>query len=251
MYMSGVGASPESDVLRELQGVRVLITGLSASSGVDVARTFADLKARLVLQSTELSPEVTEVVALLSQSAGELKLYTHDIARSDQAVNFARAAAQSFGGLDAVINLSAISAADMDKVAADGDSEALVNAKLAPMAHLTRVTANRMRLVHSEGLILNVLATPPARSGRDTAIASLARATLAAMTAEEARTWSTHGIRINAIGPRVMNTGRTPSGAYLTSEPDLAALAMYLASRRGRSLSGHVFDAEGAAALSC
>ncbi|MGQ0456212.1 MAG: SDR family NAD(P)-dependent oxidoreductase [Hyphomicrobium sp.] len=249
--MSGVGASPDGDILRELGGARVLITGLSANCGVDVARSFADLKARLVLHTTDLSPPVTEVVALLSQSAGELKLYTHDITRSDPAVEFARASAQAFGGLDAVINLAEISRPEFDAVAADGDAVTLVNAKLAPIAHLTRVAANRMRLVHSEGLILNVVSTPPARNSRDTAIATLARATLAAMTSEEARVWAPHGVRVNAIGPRVVDGGRTAAGAYLTSEPDLAALALYLASRRGRSLSGHVFDAEGAAALNC
>jgi 3-oxoacyl-[acyl-carrier protein] reductase len=33
----------------------------------------------------------------------------------------------------------------------------------------------------------------------------------------------------------------------MTSEPEVAALALYLASKRGRNLSGHVFDAEGVA----
>jgi 3-oxoacyl-[acyl-carrier protein] reductase len=34
-------------------------------------------------------------------------------------------------------------------------------------------------------------------------------------------------------------------GAVLTNEPDVATLALYLASHKGRSLSGHVFDADG------
>lgn len=247
MYMSGIGAGPDSELLNELAGARVLVTGLSAASGVDVARTFADLKSRLILHTTDLSPELTEVVALLSQSAAEMRLYTHSIAPADDAVEFARAAAQAFGGLEAAINLTSISQAEIDAVATDANLENLVNGKLAPIAHLTRVTANRMRLVFSEGLILNVLAMPHPRSGRDAAVASFARATLAGMTAEEARASAPAGIRINAIGPRVVVGGRTPKGAYLTSEPDLAALALYLTSRKGRSLSGHVFDAEGAA----
>lgn len=251
MYMSGIGSGPETDVLRELDGARVLITGLSASNGVDVARAFADLKARLIVHTTELSPEITEIVALLSQSAAEMKLYTHDIGSGDDAVNFARAAASAFGGLDVVINLSAISRAEIDAASAGGEAEALTNAKLASVAHLTRVTANRMRLVASEGLILNALSTPPLRNGRDAAIAGLARATLAAMTQDEARAWEPHGIRINATGPRIIDGGKSATGAYLTSEPDLAALAIFLASRRGRRLSGHVFDAEGAAAQNC
>lgn len=247
MYMSGVGTSPESEVLNELAGSRVLITGLTASSGVDLARTFADLKGRLIVQTRDLSPEVTAVVALLTQSADDMKLYTNDLSDGVAAVTFARAAAQAFGGLDAVINLAVISHDDMAGVQTERDVENLVSAKLSPMAHLTQVTANRMRTVMSEGLILNVLVMAPVRNGRESAVATMARATLAAMTTTEARAWADYGIRINAIGPRVFADSTTPTGACVSNEPDLAALALYLASRRGRSLSGHVFDAEGAA----
>jgi 3-oxoacyl-[acyl-carrier protein] reductase len=105
--------------------------------------------------------------------------------------------------------------------------------------------------VMSEGMILNVLTMPQTATGRQKAVATIARATLAAMTSCEAKCWSEQAIRINAVGPRVFDSGKSPSGACLTSEPDIAALAIYLASRRGKSLSGHIFDAEGVAARGC
>jgi 3-oxoacyl-[acyl-carrier protein] reductase len=251
MYMGRVGANtetgPESEIVRELDGARVLLTGLSASSGVDVARAFADIKARLIVHTTDLSPEVTALVALLSQSAREIKLYTDPITNADAAVRFAQTAAQAYGGLDAVINLSAISTAEMSGIASERGVEHLISKKLTPLAHLTGVTANRMRVVLNEGLILNVLTMPQLATGRETAIASYARTALAAMTKSEAHAWAGNGIRINAIGPRVAVTERPSEGACLTNEPDIAALAIYLASRRGRSLSGHVFDCDGVA----
>ena len=252
MYMGRVSgspesSSPESDILRELAGARVLITGLSASAGVDLARAFADLKARLVVHTTDLSPEVTALIALLSQSASEIKLYTDPISSADAAVRFAQTAAQAYGGLDAVINLAEISMTGMSGIASERSVEALVSAKLSPLAYLTKVTANRMRVVLSEGLILNVLTMPHPQSGREAAIAAVARTALSAMTQSEARTWAGQGIRVNAIGPRVINNGRAAPGACLTNEPDIAALAIYLSSRRGRALSGHVFDSDGVA----
>lgn len=242
--MGRVGASPESEIVRELAGARVLLTGLSAASGVDVARAFADIKARLVVHTTDLSPEITALVALLSQSANEIKLYTDPISSAEASVSFAQAAAQAYGGLDVVINLAAIAAADMAGVASERDVEALVAAKLTPLAHLTRVTANRMRVVLNEGLILNVMTMPHPSNGREAAIASYARAALAAMTKSEAHAWASQGIRVNAVGPRVVSGGAKPDGACITNEPDVAALAIYLASRRGRALSGHVFDSD-------
>lgn len=248
MYMGRVGTSPESEIVAELGGARVLLTGLTAASGVDVARAFADLKARLVVHTSDLSPEVTELFAVLSQSAAEIKLFTDPIAHADAAVRFAQNAARAFGGLDAVINLQSISRSEMSTLSSERDIETLIAAKLTPLTHLTGVTANRMRLVLSEGLILNVLAMPHPANARDMAIAGYARTALAAMTQHEAHAWAGDGIRINAVGPRVMMGGVSGEGACLTNEPDVAALAIYLASRRGRQLSGHVFDCDGIAA---
>ncbi len=247
MYMDRVGTSAEGEASGELQQARILVTGLTAVAGVDVARAFAELKTRLVVHTTELSPELIEVVAMLSQSASEIRLHTHDIRTADAAAAFAQTSAQAFGGLDAAINLASISLDEIDAIAADGDLEALVAAKLAPMAQLTRVVANRMCVVLSEGLVLNVLKMPEPANGRESAVAGYARTALAAMTAKEARAWAGKGIRVNAVGPRVMIDAERNAGACLESEPDVAVLALHLASRQGRSLSGHVFDAGGMA----
>jgi 3-oxoacyl-[acyl-carrier protein] reductase len=113
-----------------------------------------------------------------------------------------------------------------------------------PLAHFGR-DGQQNAVVLNEGAILNVHSD--AQQWREMAIASYARAALAAMTKSEAQTWASQGIRINAVGPRVLTSGGMTEGACLTNEPDVAALAIYLASRRGRGLSGHVFDSDGVA----
>jgi 3-oxoacyl-[acyl-carrier protein] reductase len=241
MYMSAVGNGPEVEILGELEGVRVLLTGLTSTQGVDVARAFADVKARLVVHTSELGPEMTSLVALLSQSASEMKLFTGTVASSAAAVQLAQNAAKAFGGLDVVVNIVSISGAEMASVESEREVEDLVAAKLTAMTHITQVTANRMRVVLSEGSVLNVLMMPKAMNARQSAIACVARSALAAITRGEAKAWAGEAVRINAVGPRVELEN---SGACLTNEPDLAALALYLASRRGKNLSGHVFDAE-------
>src|SRR5215471_7995713 len=45
----------------ELAGKRVLVTGLSSSCGVDVARAFSEHKARLILQFAEMSDETQAI----------------------------------------------------------------------------------------------------------------------------------------------------------------------------------------------
>ena len=251
MYMGVINNSPESEILRELAGSRVLITGLGAAQGVDVARAFADIKTRLIVQTADLAPEVTAMVALLSQSAAEIRLYTEQIAAPDAAIRFAQTAAKAFGGLDTVINLASISREDMAGIASEAQVENLIAAKLSHIAEITRVAANRMRVVLSEGLILNVLTMPRPANGREAAIAGIARTALAALTRGEANAWADQAVRINAIGPRTTAGSEPSAGACLTNEPDIAALALYLASRRGKTLSGHIFDCEGVAANRC
>jgi NAD(P)-dependent dehydrogenase (short-subunit alcohol dehydrogenase family) len=244
MYMDRVSTSVENEVSSELARARILITGLTGVTGVDVARAFADLKGRLVVHTTDLSPELVELVALLSQSASEIRLHTLDISTADAAAKFAQTSAQAFGGLEAAINMASISSAEIAAVRKDGDLEALVEAKLTPLAQLTRIIANRMCVVMSEGLVLNVLKMPEPLDRRTSAVAGFARTALAAMIAKEARAWADKGVRINGVGPRTFFDG-SASGAYLANEPDVASLALHLASRRGRSFSGHVFDAGG------
>jgi 3-oxoacyl-[acyl-carrier protein] reductase len=249
MYMSVVAYKTGVPVYPELAGARVLITGLTSSRGVDVARAFADHKARLVIQAPESSPEMTALAAVLMESAAEVKLFNDPFASADDAVRLAQTAAQDYGGLDAVINLVTLEPGGIAREASFADVEAFVSAKLLVAALLTRVSANRMRLTWTEGAILNVLCMPARARDHEAALADVAHATLAAMTHGEAKEWAEHGIRINAAGPRPSAEG--PSGAVITSEADIAALALYLASKKGKGLSGHVFDVEGIAARRC
>lgn len=250
MFMSVVTRDTTPTVYPELAGARVIMTGLTQAAGVDLARAFADHKARLIIQSPEASPELTALGSLLAESASELSLYTEPFACGDDAVKFAQRAAKASGGVDAVINIITISAPELDTLTELADIEDFISDKLLTPTLITRIAGNRMRVTMTEGLILNVVVMPAARSEADKAIAGLVRTALAAMTRGEAQMLADEAIRVNAIGPRGLMSDET-SGACLTSEADIAALALYLASKKGRQLSGHLFDAEGVAGRRC
>ena len=248
MLMTVIGRDPNASFYGELAGVRVLITGLSPDCGVDVARAFADHRGRLILHASASTPENDVLATLLAETASDIKLFTDACADSDAALRFAQTAAQAFGGLDVVINLIPITAEDLEGRASIAEVEDLVSQKLTLPVLVTRVVANRMRMMLTEGLVLNVMTMPSPRTAGEAALAGVARTALAALTRGEAEAWAPHGIRINAIGPRAT----TPeAGACLASEPDVAALALYLASKRARALTGHIFDAAGIAARRC
>ena len=245
MFMSVIGHERGVGVHADLAGARVLITGLDPATGVELARGFADHKARLVIQAEGSSPELTAIAGVVAESASELKLHTERLVDGDAAVRFAQGPAQVFGGLDAVVNLVSVTRADMHGRTSLAEIEDLIADKLLKAVLITRIVANRMRLTLQTGLVLNVVRMPEPETAAEAAVAGMFRSALAAMTRGEAQQWADQAIRINAVGPR---TSLEPAlGACLSSEPDIAALALHLASRKGRNLSGHVFDATGVA----
>lgn len=250
MYMSVIAREAGAETYPELAGARIALSGISTVQGVDLARSFADRKASLMVQTDERTPEMVELVALLASSANNLTLIDVPFSKSSSPTRFAQRAAEQLGGLDAVINLVSVTRTELAAVSSLDEIEDLIVAKLGPVREITEVAANRMALTWSEGTILNAVLAPAPQTDREAAILGMLRQALAAMTADLARRWSGEVVRVNAVGPKATTLDKM-SGACLTSEPDIAALALYLASRKGRTLTGHVFDAEGVARRGC
>ena len=181
------------------------------------------------------------VAEIVAPAALETKAYGPVRAETEEVLQFARTAALAFGGLDVVVNLVPLSAGDVDPAATTADIEQLVATRLALPVLLSKVAANRMSLVWTEGLILNVATLTAPVEGARQAIAAVIKAALTAVTRADAEEWAARGIRFNAIAPQTVHTPAEPS---LAGEPDVAALALYLASGRGKALSGCVFEAQ-------
>lgn len=239
MFMSVVDTVPGVSVYPELAGHRVLITGVTPMAGVDIARAFAGHRTYLMVHTSDTSPAMTELGAFLSENATSLQLFDDPIATRDNACRFAQTAAQLHGGVDAVINLITVTPADIAPLQSEADVETFISDTLTAQLEITRVIANRMRMTWIEGSILNAVLMPEPATQREVAAGGLIHAALAAMTRGEAQVWAEHSIRINGIGPR----GTIAAGAALESEPEIASLALYLASKKGRQLSGQMFDA--------
>jgi NAD(P)-dependent dehydrogenase (short-subunit alcohol dehydrogenase family) len=248
MLMSVLESSEEVDQYPELAGKRILITGLSPHHGIDIARAFADHGCRLVLHMSESSETANAVLEVLAQSAAEMRAYCEPLDGMEAAVRFAQTAAQAFGGLEAVINLVEVSTSALFEAPSASAVENAVAEQLQTAFLITRVAANRMRVTWSDGLIVNAVRSP-AKTRAEAALAGLTRAMLATLTRLEAEQWANQGIRINGVAPCVPDHGGGAGSAACRapSEPDVAALALHLASARGKTLSGLVFDPTGAA----
>jgi len=240
----------QSVIYPELAGTRVLITGVSAQFGVDISRAFADHSARIVLQVSEPSQEMDEVTTMLAETTPDLKVFNDAFQCADDAVKFAKDTAQrAFGGLEVVINLITLTPDDLSSATELDEVEALITDKLLAPTVMSRILANRMRLTWNDGLVLNVINAPAPRNARESALISMIRATLATITRTEASDWADQGVRINAVGPSCVaeTPGARPLDMFAAvpwGEPQIATLALNLASARGTELSGQVFDTD-------
>jgi NAD(P)-dependent dehydrogenase (short-subunit alcohol dehydrogenase family) len=221
----------------ELAGRRVLMTGITSSHGIDLARAFAEHGVRLVLQVDEITPETEALIEVVAPDAAELHVDMGRFEGPDAVVGFARRAASVFGGLDIVINVVTLTL-DVRADRSQGAIEKRVSDVLTGPCLIARIAANRMKLLQNGGQILHVAVLPERATAIERVFAGLVRSTLAAMTCADAASGAADGVRVNAIAP-----AQVSSATELGSEPDVAALALHLAAGRGHALSGLMFDA--------
>ncbi len=228
----------------ELSGARILITGLESGHGVDIARAFAEAGCRLVLQTPKLDAELDVVLEILARDAAEVRVSSEPIADENAALKFAQMAISAYGGLDVVVNLARLDDTDLGADATESEIEDRLAATLGRPLKITQVIANRMQITWKEGLVLNIVTQAPTSSRAATHLGRMARTALAGLTRREASRWADKAIRINAVVPAdVGHAVLAPGEQSLHSEPEIARVALHLASRKGKSLSGLVFDA--------
>lgn len=245
MVMSVVEDHVAADLHPELAGARVLITGLESGHGVDIARAFAEQGCRLVLQSPALDTGLEVLLETLVKQADAVHVTEGAISDEATAIKCAQLAVGVYGGLDAVVNLARLDEAGLSPDATAEEIEDRLASTLRGPLLITRVVASRMQLTWREGLILNIVTQRSPETQAAAALGRVARAALAALTKREAQHWADKAVRVNAVVPGEEASCAPGSFEHaLGSEPEIAALALRLASNKGKTLSGLVFDAE-------
>src|SRR5262245_66552003 len=120
----------ESVEYPELAGARVLITGLEARHGVDIARAFAESHCRLILQTPAADRALDIVLEVLARDAQEIRVSEEPISDDDAALRFAQMAAATYGGLDVVVNLARLDDMGLALDAGPRETEARLPATL-------------------------------------------------------------------------------------------------------------------------
>ncbi len=244
---------------------KVLVTGAASGIGLAIARAFHRDGARVYIcdiDAAALERAARELPGLLTQrcTVGEREAVTAMVAD----------AAQRMGGLDVLVNCAGIGGPTAPVQELDpADWDAVVRVNLTGTFDATRAAI--AHLIRSDcGVVINMSSAAGRYGYANRSAYSATKWALIGFTKTLAIELGAHGIRVNAIAPgavagdraervfqgRARISGRTvaeekilglanQSLQALVDPGHIGALAVFLASEAGRSISGQVLPIDG------
>lgn len=174
-----------------------VITGASQGIGAGLVRGFLDRDYRVVANSRSIQPGRSEDVLAVPG----------DIADPAVAERVIRDAVTKFGRVDTLVNNAGIFIAKAFHDYTEADFARKLSVNLAGFFHISQ-RAIRQMLIQGGGHIVNVTTTLVGQPVRavPSALASLTKGGLDAVTRSLAIEYADRGIRVNAVAPGIINT---------------------------------------------
>ncbi|ATD70084.1 MULTISPECIES: 3-oxoacyl-ACP reductase FabG [Gordonia] len=239
-----------------LEGRTAVVTGGAQGIGFEIARSFVDAGAKVVLGDLNLDA---------AQAAAE-KLGGRDVARAvkcnvvngDEVDALLAEAVDGFGSLDVLVNNAGITRDATMRTMTEEDFDLVISVHLKGTWNGTRKAAAIMREA-KRGAIVNISSL----SGKVGMVGqtnySAAKAGIVGMTKAAAKEMAHHGVRVNAIQPGLIRSAMTeamPQKAWdqkMSEIPmhragevgEVASVALFLASDMSSYMTGTVLEVTG------
>lgn len=243
-----------------LQDRAVVITGAARGIGLACARAFAAEGARLALLDRDAEALSAACEALRAQGAQALPLAASVTDPDAVAHAFERIDA-AYGAVDVLVNNAGVSANKPTLDVTPEEWRRAVDINLNGVFYCAQAAGRRMR-EQGGGTVINMASMYGVVAAPDRAAYCATKGGVVLLTESLALEWGPLGIRVNALAPGYVDTGllrdldargrvdierlkaRTPL-RRLGSAPEMADLAVFLASRQAAYLTGHTLVADG------
>ncbi|RVJ74003.1 SDR family NAD(P)-dependent oxidoreductase [Sinorhizobium medicae] len=179
----------------------VIVTGASQGIGAGLVRAYRDRNYRVVATSRSIKP------------SGDPDIHTvaGDISKPETAERIVREGIERFGRIDSLVNNAGVFLAKPFIEMTQEDYEHNLGVNVAGFFHITQRAALEM-LKQGSGHIVSIttsLVDQP-MVGMPSALASLTKGGLNAVTRSLAMEFSRSGVRVNAVSPGVIKTPMHP-----------------------------------------
>src|SRR4029077_16917380 len=208
-------------------------------------------------------PVDADVVAGIIAGGGRAQPCVADLTKDDAPAGVVRAAVETFGGLDVLVNAAGIIATATLEATTDETWDRMMAINLRAPVRLMRAAAPH--LVERKGSIVNVSSVNGLRSFPGVLAYNVSKAGVDQLTRCVARELAPLGVRVNAVNPGVTVTNlhrrsgmdETKYAAFLErskethplaapGQPDeIAALIVFLASDRAGWMTGETIPIDG------
>ena len=185
-----------------------IVTGAGSGNGRGIALRFAEEGARVVAADVDIET-ARETAALVSDAGGEALAVRADVSRREQVAAMVEAASERYGGVDILVNNAGVETlvplldleeSEWDRVVATNLKGAFLCGQIAARAMVSAGTA---------GAIVNIASINAKIALSGQAHYTSSKGGLVMLTKSMALDLAPHGIRVNAVGPGVIETRMT------------------------------------------
>jgi len=242
----------------DIDGRVAIVTGAAGGIGRQIILRLASAGAYVLATDLDVAP----VEDLLSQQAQvrSVRLLAADLRQFADYERIVRAAVDTFGHLDILVNNAAFLIRRDALTATVDEWDTMVTVNLKAAFFLAQKAAAHM-VTAPAGRIINVSSQAGHTGGAaDCPIYAITKGGLITMTRALARAFAPHGITVNSVAPGIVMTdmiigtlsaeqikglvSNIPIGRASNAD-EIAEAVLFLASKGAASITGHVLDVNG------
>ena len=251
--------------MSQLKDKVAIVTGGSRGIGQSIAEVFARKGATVVICGRKQNT-LDEVAASMKGLAGRVAPMACHVGKLEELQRLVDTTARDFGRIDILVNNAATNIAQGPAIEMDDSQfDKMVEVNLKSTYRLTRLVAPGM-CQRGSGSIINIASIAGLRPQYHGLLYSMTKAALIMMTQSYAVELGPQGVRVNAIAPGLVQTvlseyywkdktrlqdlmARQPI-RHLGQPPEIAEVALLLASDASSYLTGQTIVVDGGRLLS-